>query len=438
VTNQDLKQARDQHVPRGPFNVTGVFAAKAKNAIITDVEGKDYIDFAGGIGVMAVGHSHPKVVAAVQEQAALFSHTCFHVVMYEAYVELAKRMNEAAPGTFAKKTMFANSGAEGIENAVKIARYATNRDAIVCFEDAFHGRTLLAMSLTSKTMPYKQGFGPFAPEVYRLPYAYCYRCPLDLEYPGCGVACADLLDDAFKNYVGAEEVAAVLAEPELGEGGFVNPPPEYFPKIKKICDDHGILFIADEVQSGFGRTGKLFAIEHYGVEPDVIVTAKSMAAGYPLSGITGRADVMDAPHVGGLGGTYAGNPISCRASLAVLEIFDEESLLDRAMEVGDKVRRTFLELQKGFPVIGDVRGLGAMIAMELVVDPTTKEPAADLTKGLIARAADKGLVMISAGTFGNVIRPLMPLTIEDDVLDRGLAILAESLREVTSEAGLAQ
>jgi 4-aminobutyrate aminotransferase/(S)-3-amino-2-methylpropionate transaminase len=387
---------------------------------------------------MAVGHSHPKVVAAVQEQAALFSHTCFHVVMYEAYVELAKRMNEAAPGTFAKKTMFANSGAEGIENAVKIARYATNRDAIVCFEDAFHGRTLLAMSLTSKTMPYKQGFGPFAPEVYRLPYAYCYRCPLDLEYPGCGVACADLLDDAFKNYVGAEEVAAVLAEPELGEGGFVNPPPEYFPKIKKICDDHGILFIADEVQSGFGRTGKLFAIEHYGVEPDVIVTAKSMAAGYPLSGITGRADVMDAPHVGGLGGTYAGNPISCRASLAVLEIFDEESLLDRAMEVGDKVRRTFLELQKGFPVIGDVRGLGAMIAMELVVDPTTKEPAADLTKGLIARAADKGLVMISAGTFGNVIRPLMPLTIEDDVLDRGLAILAESLREVTSEAGLAQ
>lgn len=437
MTNEELKHARDQHVPRGPFNVTNLFAAKAKNAIITDVEGRDYIDFASGIGVMAVGHCHPKVVAAVQDQAAKFSHTCFHVVMYEAYIELAKKMNAAAPGPSPKKTMFANSGAEAVENAVKIARYSTGRDAIIAFEDAFHGRTLMTMTLTSKTMPYKKGFGPFAPEVYRLPYAYCYRCPLDLKYPACGVACADLLEDAFKNYVEADEVAAVLAETVLGEGGFVAPPKEYFPKIKAICEKHGILFIADEVQSGFGRTGKLFAIEHYGVEPDIMTTAKALAAGYPLSGITGRAEVMDAPHPGGLGGTYGGNPTACRAALAVFDIIEEENLLDRAVVVGDRVRSTFTRLAEDLEVIGDVRGLGAMICMELVTDRASKTPASDLTKALVARAADRGVIMISAGTHGNVIRPLMPLTIELDTLERGLAIVAESLTEVTKEAGLA-
>ena len=437
MTNEELKQARDQHVPRGPFNVTNLFAAKAKNAIITDVEGRDYIDFASGIGVMAVGHCHPKVVAAVQDQATKFSHTCFHVVMYEAYIELAKKMNAAAPGSSPKKTMFANSGAEAVENAVKIARYSTGRDAVVAFEDAFHGRTLMTMTLTSKTMPYKKGFGPFAPEVYRLPYAYCYRCPLDLAYPACGVACADLLEDAFKNYVEADEVAAVLAEPVLGEGGFVNPPKEYFPKIKAICEKHGILFIADEVQSGFGRTGKLFAIEHWGVEPDIMTTAKALAAGYPLSGITGRAEVMDAPHAGGLGGTYGGNPTACRAALAVFDIIEEENLLDRAVVVGDRVRSAFTRLAEDLEVIGDVRGLGAMICMELVTDRASKTPAADLTKALVARAAERGVIMISAGTHGNVIRPLMPLTIELDTLERGLAIVTESLTEVTKEAGLA-
>ena len=437
MTNEELKQARDQHVPRGPFNVTNLFAAKAKNAIITDVEGRDYIDFASGIGVMAVGHCHPKVVAAVQDQATKFSHTCFHVVMYEAYIELAKKMNAAAPGSSPKKTMFANSGAEAVENAVKIARYSTGRDAVVAFEDAFHGRTLMTMTLTSKTMPYKKGFGPFAPEVYRLPYAYCYRCPLDLAYPACGVACADLLEDAFKNYVEADEVAAVLAEPVLGEGGFVTPPKEYFSKIKTICENHGILFIADEVQSGFGRTGKMFAIEHWGVEPDIMTTAKALAAGYPLSRITGRADVMDAPHAGGLGGTYGGNPTACRAALAVFDIIEEENLLDRAVVVGDRVRAAFNRLAEDLEVIGDVRGLGAMISMELVTDRATKTPASDLTKALVARSAERGVIMISAGTHGNVIRPLMPLTIELDTLERGLAIVAESLIEVTKEAGLA-
>ncbi|MHB0979886.1 MAG: 4-aminobutyrate--2-oxoglutarate transaminase [Thermoleophilia bacterium] len=436
MTNKELKQARDTHVPRGPFNVTDIFAAKAKGSTITDVEGRDYIDFAAGIGVMGVGHCHPKVVAATQDQSALFSHTCFHVVMYEAYVELARTMNESTPGDFAKKTILLNSGAEAVENAVKIARYATGRDAVIAFEDAFHGRTLMTMSLTSKTMPYKKGFGPFAAEVYRLPYAYCYRCPLALEYPGCGVACADLLTHAFKNHVGADEVAAVIAEPVLGEGGFVVPPPEYFPKLKKICEDNGIVFIADEVQSGFGRTGKLFAIEHWGVAPDLITSAKSLAAGYPLSAVTGRAELMDAPHVGGLGGTYGGNPVSCRAALAVFEIIEEEGLLARAAVIGARVTAAFQALAGELEVVGDVRGLGAMVALELVTDRATKAPAGDLTKALVARAFQKGVIMISAGTHGNVIRPLMPLTTDDATLDRGLDIIGASLREVAAEAGL--
>ena len=292
--------------------------------------------------------------------------------MYESNIELAKKMNAAAPGLSPKKTMFANSGAEAVENAVKIARYSTGRDAIVAFEDAFHGRTLMTMTLTSKTMPYKKGFGPFAPEVYRLPYAYCYRCPLDLAYPACGVACADLLEDAFKNYVEADEVAAVLAETVLGEGGFVDPPLEYFPKIKAICERHGILFIADEVQSGFAERVSCSPSSIGVCEPDIMTTAKALAAGYPLSGITGRAEVMDAPHAGGLGGTYGGNPTACRAALAVFDIIEEENLLDRAVVVGDRVRSTFTRLAEDLEVVGDVRGMGAMICMELVTDRATK------------------------------------------------------------------
>jgi len=435
-TNKDLRKERDQHIPRGPFNVTSVFAQKALNATITDVEGRDYIDFAGGIGVMAVGHSHPRVVQAAQEQAAAFSHTCFHVVMYEAYVELARRMNQIAPGNFPKKTMFANSGAEAVENAVKIARYSTGRNAIISFADGFHGRTLLTMSLTSKIMPYKKGFGPFAPETYQLPYAYCYRCPLNLQYPGCDVKCADLLTTAFKNYVDPDDVAAVIAEPVLGEGGFVVPPPEYFPRIKKTCEEHGIYFISDEVQAGFGRTGKMFAIENWDVAPDLISSAKSLAAGYPLSAITGRAEAMDSPHVGGLGGTYGGNPVACQAALTVLDIIEGEGLLARSLSIGERLKQAFREMQQDLSVIGDIRGLGAMVGMELVTNPETREPAPDLTKALVARATEKGLIMISAGTYGNVIRPLMPLTIEDDLLEQGLGIIKEALTEVAAEAGL--
>jgi 4-aminobutyrate aminotransferase / (S)-3-amino-2-methylpropionate transaminase / 5-aminovalerate transaminase len=437
MSNQELWQLREQEVPRGPFNVTQFFAAKARNATVWDVDGREYIDFAAGIGVMGVGHCHPSVVAAVQDQAEKFSHTCFHIMPYAAYVELARKMNQATPGNFAKKTMFANSGAEAVENSVKIARYATGRDAIIAFEDAFHGRTLMAMTLTSKTMPYKKGFGPFAPEVYRLPYPYCYRCPLDLSRESCGTACADLIEDAFKNYVSAEEVAAVIVEPVLGEGGFVVPPAEYFGIVKSVCEQNGILFIADEVQSGFGRTGRLFAIEHSGVEPDIVITAKSLASGYPLSGITGRAEIMDAPHAGGLGGTYGGNPVACRAALAVFDIISQENLLERAQQIGARVQAAFAGLQQELDVVGDVRGLGAMVALELVTDREAKTPAAELTKALVDRAGQKGLLMISAGTYSNVIRPLMPLTIEDDLLDRGLELLGEALREVAQEAGLA-
>jgi len=435
MSNEQLWQSREQEVPRGPFNVTNMFAAQAKNATITDVDGKEYIDFSGGIGVMNVGHCHPRVVAAVQDQAAKFSHTCFHVVPYESYIRLAERLNRLAPGSSTKKTMLANSGAEAVENAVKISRYATGRDAVITFEDAFHGRTLLTMTLTSKVMPYKKGFGPFAPEVYRMPYPYCYRCPVNRERSSCGTACLDAISDAFKTHVAADSVACVLVEPVLGEGGFVVPPPDYFQKLKALCEQNGILFVADEVQTGFARTGRLFAIEHWGVEPDIMTMAKSMASGYPLSAITGKAELMDAPHVGGLGGTYGGNPVACRAALEVLDIIEEEGLVARAERIGEKLRSGFLAMQQENEVVGDVRGLGAMCALELVVDRESKEPAAEITKALVERAFAKGLVMISAGTFSNVIRPLMPLTIEDELLDRGMDILRESLQEVTREAG---
>jgi 4-aminobutyrate aminotransferase/(S)-3-amino-2-methylpropionate transaminase len=336
------------------------------------VEGKEYIDFAGGIGVMNVGHAHPRVVAAVQQQAQRFSHTSFNVVMYESYVRVAERLNQAVPGDFAKKTMFVNSGAEAVENAVKIARYFTKRDAIIAFEGAFHGRTLLGMTLTSKVLPYKTGFGPFAPEVYRIPYAYCYRCPLSLTYPGCKARCAELLVQAFQQYVEADTVAAVIVEPVLGEGGFVPAPPEYLQRLKAICEANGTLFICDEIQTGMGRTGKMFAIEHCGVAPDILVTAKALGGGYPLAGITGRADVMDAPPPGSIGGTYGGNPVACAAALAVLDIVAQEDLLARAEAIGRRVRESFQALQDRHRVVGDVRGVGAMMAMELVGDPVPR------------------------------------------------------------------
>jgi len=430
-TNESLLAERNRHIPQGPFNVHPIFAEKAKGAIITDVEGKEYIDFAGGIGVNNVGHCDEEVLKAIQDQIQKYIHTCFHVVMYEPYVELAKRLNKITPGDFPKKTMFANSGAEAVENSIKIARHATGRTATIAFEDAFHGRTLLALSLTSKTKPYKFGFAPYASEIYRMPYAYCYRCAFGLEYPSCEIECAYYLKEFFNTHVSAEQVGALIAEPVLGEGGFVIPPKEYFKVLRKICEENGIIFIADEVQTGFGRTAKMFAMEHYEVEPDITVMAKSIAGGFPLSAVTGKVELMDHPQVGGLGGTFAGNPVSCRAALAVLDLFEKKGLLSRAEQIGKMVLERFKEFQERYPIVGDVRGLGAMVGMELVVDRKTKEPASAFTKRLIEICRQKGLLMISAGTYSNIIRPLMPLVITDEQLDEGLKIIGEALDEIS-------
>jgi 4-aminobutyrate aminotransferase/(S)-3-amino-2-methylpropionate transaminase len=352
--------------------------------------------------------------------------------MYEPYVELAKRLNKITPGDFPKKTMLVNSGAEAVENAVKVARHATGRTGTIAFEDAFHGRTLLALSLTSKMKPYKFGFAPYAPEIYRMPYAYCYRCAFGLEYPSCEIHCAYFLRDFFHTHISAEQVAALIVEPVLGEGGFVVPPKEYFKVLYNICKDNGIIFIADEVQTGFGRTAKMFAMEHYEVAPDILVTAKSIAGGFPLSAVTGKAELMDHPQVGGLGGTYAGNPVACRAALAVLEQFEKTDLLKNAEKIGKKVMEKFKELQEQHEVVGDVRGLGAMVGMELVTDRKTKEPATALTRQLVDRCREKGLLMISSGTHSNIIRPLMPLIITDAQLEKGLSIIEETLSEFAS------
>lgn len=431
--NEELMQLKNQHVPQGVANLSPAFISKARGAIMVDVDGRELIDFAGGIGVNNVGHCHPKVVAAIKDQAEKYIHTCFHVALYEPYVELAARLNGLAPGDFAKMTMFANSGAEADENAIKIARYATKRPAVIAFENGFHGRTLMTMTLTSKVKPYKLGYGPFAPETYRIPYAYCYRCPFGMTYPECKASCADYLEEFFINHVAAEQTAAIIAEPIQGEGGFITPPPEYFAKLQAICQKYGILLIIDEIQTGMGRTGKIFAIDHWGIKPDLITTAKSLAGGMPLSAITGRAELMNMSHAGGLGGTYGGNPISCRAALAVLEILLEDGLLETAGELGAKLTARFEELQKTHEIIGEVRGKGPMLALELVRDRETKEPAGAEAKMLTKLCFEKGLVILSCGNHGNVIRVLMPLVITDAELDRGIAILDESLHELSAQ-----
>jgi 4-aminobutyrate aminotransferase/(S)-3-amino-2-methylpropionate transaminase len=428
----EMSRLRAEALPRGVVSATTSIIGSATNAIITDTDGKEFIDFAGGIGVMNVGHSHPKVVAVAKAQVDRFAHTSISVFPWESYIKLAARINAKAPGSTPKRTMFVNSGAEAVENAIKIARCATGRPGIVCFANSFHGRTNLTMGLTSKIVPYKKDFGPFPADIYRIPYAYCYRCPLNLKYPACGVACADLLEQGFENQYQADKIAALIVEPVQGEGGFIAPPPEYHAKLKAICEDKGIVFIADEVQTGFGRTGTLFAMEQYGVEADIMTTAKSIGAGYPLGGITGKAAIMDIPAPGGVGGTYGGNPLACEVGLAVLDIMEEERLPERAVEIGKRVRQRFTAMQKRIPQIGDIRGLGAMMAMELVEDPKTKIPATALTKAYRVKLYENGLVNVIAGTYDNVIRTLMPLTIEWETLDKGLDIMEKTLAQVVA------
>lgn len=431
-TNDALSEARNSVMAKGFVSATNCYIAKARGASLFDVEGREYIDFGGGIAVMNVGHSHPKVVAAIRQQAEKFTHTCFMVTPYEAPVALAGRLCAAVPGNFPKAVMFANSGAEAVENAVKIARYQTQKQAIIAFENGFHGRTLLTMTLTSKVKPYKFGFGPYAPEVYRMPFAYCYRCPFKLDYPSCGLACAEALNDFFLSHVAPEATAAIIVEPVQGEGGFIAPPREYFQRLKAICEANHVLFIADEIQSGMGRTGTMFAMEYYGVFADLTTVAKSLAAGLPLSAVVGRKEVMDAVHPSGIGGTYGGNPLACAAALAVMDVFEEENLLERAKTLGTLLRSRLEDFKEEFELIGEVRGLGPMMAMELVKDRVKKTPAPDAAKALVKYCFDRGLILLACGLYGNVIRLLMPLVIGPQQLDRGLEIVHDGLAFIQS------
>ncbi len=418
--NQALWQLRERYVPRGVAQAHPVFVARAEGARLWDVDGREYLDFAGGIGVMNVGHGHPRVLQAVQAQLERFTHACFQVTPYETYVRLAERLSALAPGSFPKKTIFLTTGAEAVENAVKIARAHTGRPAVVALTHSFHGRTLLGMSLTGKASYYKQNFGPFAPEVYHAPAPYPYRGVSD------GLA-LEGLEELFRTQVDPERVAALILEPVLGEGGFIPLSPEYLRAVRQITEAHGILLVADEIQSGFGRTGKMWAIEHSGVVPDLITFAKSVAAGLPLSGVVGRAEVMDAPRPGGLGGTYAGNPLACAAGLAVLDVFAEEGLLERAEALGKALWTGLRRLQERFPQVGEVRGLGPMVALELVRDRLSKEPAPELAQAVLEAARDQGLILLKAGMFGNVLRILVPLVATPEEAEEGLRRLEAAM-----------
>jgi 4-aminobutyrate aminotransferase/(S)-3-amino-2-methylpropionate transaminase len=416
--SQALLERRQKSVPKGISNSVPIFIDHGEGALVWDVDGNTFIDFAGGIGTLNTGHCNPEVVSAAGNQLRKLTHSCFAVAMYENYVQLAEKLNQITPGSFAKKTMFANSGAEAVENAVKIARHSTQREGVVVFEHAFHGRTLLTMSMTSKVKPYKFGFGPFAPEIYRLPYPYEYR----------NQANANQLEEFFSAHVAAEGVACVVMELVLGEGGFVPAPREYVKKLEQICKKYGILLIIDEVQTGFGRTGRMFACEHYDLQPDLIVMAKSLAGGLPLSAITGKAEIMDSAQVGGLGGTYVGNPVSCAAAIAAIDFIEKEKLPKRAEAIGEQVRKRFLSFHEKCPIVGDVRGLGAMLAMEFVKDRASKEPDKEGANTFIRRCYEKGLILIGAGTYGNVIRTLMPLVITDEQLTEGLNVMEHALQ----------
>jgi len=422
MDSEALLRRRQKAVARGVATAHPIFADRALGVRLRDVDGREYLDFAGGIGVLNVGHLHPRVTAAVRDQLERFSHTCFQVAMYETYVSLAERLNALTPGTFEKKTILLTTGVEAIENAVKIARAFTGRPAIVAFTHGFHGRTLMGMTLTGKAGVYKQAFGPFAPEVYHAPYPYPYR--------GWSTERAlDALEELFRTVVAAERVAAVLIEPVLGEGGFVPAPADFLRALRRIADERGLLLVVDEIQSGFGRTGQMFAVEHAGVVPDLIAMAKSMAGGFPLSAVVGRADAMDAPATGGLGGTYAGHPLACAAAHAVLDVFQEERLLDRARAQGEQLRGRLGPLAARLPRMGEVRGLGPMIGLELVEDPATREPAPVRTRRVLDLARERGLLLLRAGTHDNVVRLLAPLVASEAELALGLDILAASLED---------
>jgi 4-aminobutyrate aminotransferase/(S)-3-amino-2-methylpropionate transaminase len=422
--NAELHRRRGAAVARGVSNAHAFYIERARNAEFWDVEGRRFIDFASGIAVLNSGHLHPRVVSAIEQQLQRFSHTCFQIVPYEGYVAMAERLNALAPGPTVKKSLLFSTGAEAVENALKIARYHTRRSAVIAFNAGFHGRTLAALTLTGKVQPYKAGFGPLLPDVFHVPFPMAYH----------GVttqACLEAIEQLFKSQVDPARVAAIIIEPVLGEGGFYAAPPDFLQRLRTLCDNHGIVLIADEIQSGFARTGRMFAFEYSGVEPDLMVVAKSIAGGLPLSAVIGKATIMDSPPPGGLGGTFAGSPLACAAGLAVLDVIRDEQLLVRAQQLGAALVAGLKRLQSRYSQIGDVRGLGSMVAMELVKNGSASQPDADLTKTLVQAAARQGLLILSCGAYGNVIRFLAPLTISESLLTEGLSRLDAALAEVT-------
>jgi 4-aminobutyrate aminotransferase/(S)-3-amino-2-methylpropionate transaminase len=430
TSNAELHERRNNAIPRGVANNLAIYADRASNAEMWDVEGKRYIDFASGIAVLNTGHVHPRIKESIARQLDRFIHTCFQVTPYESYVALAEQLNALAPGNTPKKTIFLSTGAEAVENAIKIARFHTKRSAVIAFSGGFHGRTLACISLTGKVQPYKAGFGPMMPEVFHLPFPMTYH----------GITVEEslrALEHLFKADVDPARVAAIIIEPVLGEGGFYIAPPELLRKLRSICDQHGIVLIIDEIQTGFARTGRMFAVEHAGIEPDLMTVAKSIAGGVPLSAVIGKAEIMDAPAPGGLGGTYAGAPLACAAGLTVLEVIREEQLLNRAQHIGHFMTSRLKGLQVRFPAIGEVRSLGSMVAVELVRNCSAEQPDAELAKAIVQAASRRGLILLSCGIYGNVIRFLAPLTISDALLKEGFNLFEQALDEATRTAASA-
>ena len=421
--SKEILERKDRVVAEPLSIFLPVVIERGEGATLTDVDGNTFIDFTGGVGCLNVGHSHPRVTEAVQEQAAKFLHTDFTIIPYEIYVTLAERLVESAPISGPAKAAFFNAGTEAVENAIKFARSYTKRQAVIAFEGGFHGRTLLSLSMTSKTHPYKAGLGPFAPEVYRMPFAQDYRGPSAAE-------ALATLERALVTHVAAENVAALVIEPVQGEGGFVVAPPEFLEGVRRICDDNGIVLVVDEVQTGFGRTGKMWGIEHYDVEPDLMCMAKSIAAGLPLSGVIGRAEIMDAPGDSAIGGTYVGNPVAQAAAVAVLDVFQEEGLVERATQLGETIRSRMAAWQQRWDAVGDVRGLGAMLAIELVHDRGTKDPAPELASAIVEAASARGLLLLKSGIYSNCIRVLLPLVISEAELDEALGVWEDALDSV--------
>ncbi len=428
-------ERRKNALPSGLAKSTEVVVEKAEGALVWDVDGNQLLDFAGGIGMINVGHCEENVVRAIREQAGKYIHTCSLVTTMEPYLDLAELLNSLAPGDFPKKTLLANSGSEAVENAVNIAKYYTKRNAVLCFEGAYHGRTLLTLSLTSKYALFKKGFGSYVSDIYRIPAPNLYRKPVGQTEEQYIQSCISQLDNAFITQVDAESLAAIIIEPVQGEGGFLPIPPAYLRKLREVCDKHGIVFIADEIQCGAGRTGKLFAVEHSGVVPDIIVSAKSIGAGMPISAVTGKARIMDAPHPGGIGGTYGGSPLACVAAIEALKILSSPAFLQRVNEVGEIIRLTLEKWKEKYPVIGDVRGIGAMRLVEFVKDRDTKEPDPELTLTVIKDAVAHGLIMIRAGIYSNCIRLLPPIAITDEQLTEGLVVLEGAIARAQQKIG---